>query len=184
LYLNNHGLNVIPVIQDFHEVEYYCSNAKKYPYVAVGSGCRMMDRNKKKGKRIKETVRRLHNSGIKVHLFAEASYDFMKDIPVYSSDATSYQKWTTLFYCCFFDTVNDKEVQLSLNWKNSKGKINKDYYRTHYLQEEYAAWLYQNFEISIPELFLGNNLLLANSYYYCCLEKLITAKHIEFDVFK
>lgn len=182
-YLGHHGLKVIPVIQDFKEVGYFCSNAKKYPYVAIGSGCRMVARSKDKGKRIKDAVRKLHAEGIKVHLFAEAAYDFLKDIPVYSSDAKSYLDWTKYRRCCFLDTVKDREVKLCLDWKNMNGDENEDYYRDHPQHDAYSDWLYENFQWNIADLNIEDNLWIANSYYYCWLEKRIAAKHDELDVF-
>jgi hypothetical protein len=183
-YLNHHGLNVIPVIQCFKEVEYYLSNSQKYPYVAIGSGCRKIARSVDGGEKIKNAVRKLHAADIKVHLFAEMAYNFLKDIPVYSSDAKSIIDWTKYRRCCFLDTVKDQEVQLCLDWKDLYGNENKDYYRFHPQCEAYEDWLYGNFQWTIADLNIEDNLWIANSYYYCWLEERIEAKHKENDVFK
>jgi hypothetical protein len=179
LYLEKQGLNVIPVIQDFKEVDDYCKNAAKYSYVAIGSGCRKADR-----KKIKDVTRRLHNAKVKVHLFAEASYSFMRDIPVTSSDSKSLIDWSKMKICCFFDKAKDKEVKLYLNWKNIRGKINKDYYQDHPLCDEYDKWLDANFGWSIPDMFIDDKMIfMANSLYYCLLERIITKRHEQLNVF-
>ena len=90
VYLMHRGHMVIPVIQDIKEVDYYIENAEKYPYVAIGSGCRKDYRKGKSSIVIKEMVKRLYKAGIKVHLFAEMSYNFLKDIPVYSADVNRH----------------------------------------------------------------------------------------------
>jgi hypothetical protein len=182
-YLNYHGLNVIPVIQDESEVDYYCKNASSYPYVAFGSGYRKKHRNTDKGKELfKKDVIKLCKSNVKVHLLAEASYNFLKDIPVYSSDSKSCIDYTRLRQCCYFDLENDKETRLFLDLKNKKGEENKYYYKKHPLYKKYSIWLDQNFGWKISDLYIGYNLLTVNAYYYWWLEQRINEKHKELNI--
>ena len=183
LHLMSRGIPVIPVIQDIKEVDYYIENSEKYPYVAIGSGCRKDYRKGKSSKVIKDMVKRLYKAGIKVHLFAEMSYNFLKDIPVYSADAKSWLDWSTRRICCFFDEEKEKEVQLFLDLVTKRGEPNKKYYKKHPQCEAYEKWLDENFGWKITDLFLENRLTIVNAYYYCLLAKRIEAKHKELGVF-
>lgn len=180
LYYEFYGLNVIPVIHNLDaEVDYYCKNSKKYPLVAIGS------MKKKTINKVKAAVKLLYEHQVAVHLFSVGSFAKMYDMPVYSSDSTSYLQWSNLRRMCFFDLnytkskneFNYRECRLTLDSYNKSGTKNIDYYKSNPKHKEYENWLNDNLRLSINDLQNPYNLLVANSYYYWCLEMLITGLH-------
>ena len=172
LHFASQNLNVIPVIQNLNEVDYFCENAEKYPLVAIGSK-KMKDKDA-----VKKSVEKLYANGkIKVHLFGESSFTVTHDIPVYSTDSKSYIDWTINNMISFFDMDSKKEIRLNLNRWNKLGKENNDYYGFHDNYLPFVNWLHNHLNFLVQDLFLYNNLAIANSYYYWYLEQIITEEH-------
>lgn len=181
LYFEHHGLGVIPVIHNLStEVEYYCKNSARYPLVAIGS------MKQKKMKDVKAAVGALYHKHVAVHLFSVGPFTNMFDIPVYSSDSTSYMKWSNLRRMCYFDTIdtnvkknkgNGYEFKISLDSFNKRDKPNKEYYKNDPRHKLYQNWLSEHLGLTIDELQIQDKMLMANSYYYWFLEQLITSIH-------
>lgn len=182
-YLESKGYSPIPVIQNLAlEVDYYCSNNKKYPLVAIGST------RKKKYDDLKKAVIKLYSAGIKVHLFGIGSLAKLIDIPAWSSDCSSFAQWVKSGRLIFFDRSKNKEVSLATREFNKSGKPNKDYIRRHRLYDEYEEWINCLLGLTVDDIMFDNDLkIVANCLYFHDLEKQINVIHksrgFTFDVY-
>jgi len=183
LYLESRGLTPIPVIQNLSlEVDYYIKNKSKYPFVAIGST------RKKAMSDLVRCTNALFREGVKVHWFGIGSLLKLASAPVWSSDCSSFAQWVKNGMLIFYDINEEREVALATREYSKRGKLNKDYIRTHPVFEEYSDWLFDNLRLNVEEVISDQGLkMLANSYYFFELENKINEIHREkgfvFDVY-
>jgi len=95
--LERRGFTPIPVVHDYYreEIDFYIDQG--YKLVALGS---VMEPGTKEFLRKKcdiyYAVERLIKHDIKIHVFASSTYEMLHDIPVYSSDASSWAKYAAI----------------------------------------------------------------------------------------
>ena len=177
----NPHLKAVPVIQNLDDVPLYCKLREKYPIVAIGSGAN------KKIKPLKEAVKKLYNSGIKVHLFAIGAYNKLHDIPVWSCDCTSFLQWASFIRTCYLDIDEDgnlKERILSTKELDKWGKISTNYLfdNSEHLTDKYGTWLTQKglediYTIDFERDKVNHVIKLANLMYFKELAEIITEEH-------
>ena len=170
--IDNSTTKPVPVIQDLKDVEKYCKLKHIYPLVAIGSGA-----NKKKAP-LKKAVKELYANGVKVHLFAIGTYDALHDIPVWSSDCTSFLKWASFRRVCFFDHDENREYIIATKENVKDLPYLFDPYKDY--ADKYGAWLSQRgfddlFEIDFDSD--QDTLMLANLWHYKELAEIITEEH-------
>ncbi len=181
IYLESLGFYPIPIIQNLKaETKYYCERKDYYKIVAIGST------RQKKFDDIKRSVNILYENGIKVHLFGIGSYAKLIDLPIWSSDCSSFVQWVANGRLIFFN--GEKEISLSPSRCSNSGKENKDFIETSNFRDAYEDWICESFGIPIDKFLYKHDMkIMANSYYYWELEKKIQKIHLEkgfvFDIY-
>lgn len=95
--LERRDFKPIPVVHDYYrdEIDHYIDQG--YELVALGS---VMEPGSNDFLRRKDdiyhAVERLIKHNIKIHVFASSTYDVLHDIPVYSSDASSWAQYAAI----------------------------------------------------------------------------------------
>ncbi|BAH73577.1 hypothetical protein [Solidesulfovibrio magneticus] len=168
------GFTPIPVIQNLQlEVDYYTSQASKYPFVAIGST------RKKNIDDLVKATNILHSANIKVHWFGIGSFAKLTKAPVWSSDCSSFAQWIKNGRLIYFDEVNGKEVSFATREYSKNGEPNKDYVRLHPLCEDYEEWLHGRLGLSLEDVIHHGDMKLAvNSYYFYELEQKLTKEQM------
>lgn len=165
------GLNVIPVIHNL-DIEVDHVIREKYELIAIGS-TRM-----KKYSDIEKATIKIYPQ--KVHLFGVGSFNKLLNTYAWSADCSSFAKWIKSGRLIWYDKAINKEVSFSTLMRNKKGKINKDYVRTHSSGERYESWLLENLGFEIEDLIVDHQLkLVANAYYFYELQNMITSNQIK-----
>lgn len=172
LYLEKLGLMPVPVIQNLElETDHYCKEKNRYNFVAIGS-----TRNKSE-KDIKNAVQKLYDNGIKVHLFGVGSLIKLKDIPIWSSDCSSFAKWIEAGRLIFFN--GKKEITLSTSKFNTKGEKNNDFIEESPYRDDYENWVFEKLGLTLDKITHSHNMkMMVNSYYFYELENLLQKMHI------
>lgn len=154
------GFRPIPIIQNINtEVEYYCERRDDYDIVAIGST------GQKKFSDIKNAVNTLYENGIKVHLFGIGSYKKLVDLPVWSSDCSSFAQWIKAGRLIYFD--GKKEVTFSTARFNKSGKLNKDFIEISPHKDAYEEWLWEGLKLTLDKVIHKNEMkMVVNSYYF------------------
>ncbi len=108
LELEKLGFAPVPVIHDYYdeETEFYIDQG--YKMVALGS---VMEEGENKFLRIKDDVVKaawkLWENRIKTHLFASATFGMLHDLPVYSSDASSWAQYAAIGRLLWWNPISD-----------------------------------------------------------------------------
>lgn len=182
-YLQRKGFKPVPVVHDYYreEIDYYIDQG--YELVALGS---VMAPGKKDFLRLKDdiyhAVERLIKHNIKIHVFASATYNMLHDIPVYSSDASSWAQHAAAGKILFWNEHNESEEKTDLirmfdyvNLKEDGNFFFKEYPFRRELEEHLDSM-----GITYEDL-MGKNMHLyrqfVNCAYYMQLEKILTMKH-------
>lgn len=184
-HLEKKGHKPVPVVHDYYreEIDYYINNG--YDLVALGS---VMAPGKKDFLRSKDdiyhAVERLIKHNIKIHVFASATYNMLHDIPVYSSDASSWAQHAAAGKILFWNENNPGEDKTDLirmfdyvNLKEDGNFFFKEYPFRRELEEHLDSMgiIYEDLmgkDMSIYRQFV-------NCAYYLKLEKILTIKHKE-----
>lgn len=96
--LEDHGHKPTPVIHNYtykgynHEVDYYIHHKDRYSQIALGSLIGSNGIFSRTKDDIRPVLQRFYENCVDVHLFASASFSMLWDLPVRSSDATSWAK--------------------------------------------------------------------------------------------
>lgn len=96
--LEAQGHTPTPVIHNYtfkgynHEVDYYIHHKDRYSQIALGSLIGSNGIFSRTKDDIRPVLQRFFKQGVNTHLFASASYSVLWDLPVKSSDATSWAK--------------------------------------------------------------------------------------------
>lgn len=177
LYLESIGLTPFPVVHNISndEVEQYVNMKDKYKFIAIGS-----TRLKKEDDVIK-TANYLYDQGFKVHIFGYGSFNRLKDCKAFSTDCSSFARWTSVGRVIYFSKSLGKEIQFSFLPYDKDGSPSEDYIYNHkedvsnLILNDYQDFIGENLNLSVEDLFTDSDKrTLANSFYFCQLEKDIT----------
>jgi hypothetical protein len=97
-HLEAQGHKPTPVIHNYtykgynHEVDYYLHHKNRYSQIALGSLVGPSGIFSRTKAHFQPLAYRFYENGVDAHLFANASYSDLWDVPVKSSDATSWAK--------------------------------------------------------------------------------------------
>jgi len=184
--IESNGFKPVPVVHDYYreEIDYYI-NEGRYDIIAFGSVMEpgTIDFLRIKGD-ISHAVERLIKHNIKTHVFASSTYDMLHDIPVYSSDASSWAQYASIGRIQWWNPEKEGEDKTDLirlrdytDMKEDGSFFFKDYPHKVKLKE------YLNSMGIVYEDLMGKNLHLfrqvVNCAYYMKLEEIITKKHKE-----
>lgn len=181
IYLESLGLHPVPVIQNLDlETEYYCKRHNHYNFVAIGS-----TRSKKEDE-INKAVNKLYDKGIKVHLFGVGSLIKLKDIPIWSSDCSSFAKWVEAGRLVYFN--GEKEITFSTSKFNTKGEKNDDFIEDSPYRDDYENWVFEKLGLTLDKITHNHSMkMMVNSYYFYELQKMLQNIHklkgFSFDVY-
>ena len=171
------GFNPIYVIHNTKSIEVnYCIN-RKFDYVSVGSGAL------KKKQSTADIVNHLHNNRIKTHLLGLTKYDYLKDIPAYSCDSSSWTQAAVKSDAILFWNLNE-EKQDKIHIETMKDACKKGHfcYSNYPFKKELDDYLWNNLKLTYCNL-LGKqgpeNRKLVNMLYFIELEKRLTENHIK-----
>lgn len=183
--LEAEGFKPVPVVHDYYreEIDYYIDSG--YKLVALGSvmqpGSIKFLRNKTD---IKYAVERLIKHDIKIHVFAAASYSQLYDIPVYSSDASSWAQHAATGKILFWNENHestDKTDMIRFFDRPGLKADNNFFFHEYPRLRELEEYL-DSLGITYEDL-MGKNMALfrqvVNTAYYMQLEEIITKKHAE-----
>jgi len=175
--LEEASLNPVPVVHDIYgdEVDYYIN--EDYPLVAIGSFqiTNILDLN--------PVVHKLHQAGIKVHLFGTSQFDYLAYLPVYSCDSTTWLQTGAFGKIYFWNPMKssqDKTDIISLEERLQTKQSPKNLYSSYAHRETFDAFLAETFGITY-ENFLGTQghfyKRLVNLHYFVQLEEIVDQEH-------
>ena len=184
--LEEAGLKPVPVVHDYYggEIDYYLKLG--YDMVALGSILDVeSDRSKRTNADIKHAVQRLKqgNPKIKIHLFGSGSYDAMANLPLYSSDSSSWAQNSRYGYILYWNPsklTTNKTVKLYFYDTKDDPRKNRRYFETYEFRKELETYLDRTLGITYTML-MGSNFHLyrnlVNTLYFVELEEILTAEH-------
>jgi hypothetical protein len=178
LYLENEGLNPVPVVHDCYgpEIQYYIDHG--YKMVAIGSG-ELEDQNAAELYRI---VNKLYSRGIKVHFLGCTEYEKLAYVPVYSADSATWNQAGSRGHLLYWNPNSlavDKTERIRFIYGLPRRLMTRHI-------DSHPDWLdieaYLNHELSYTiEDLKGSQgsfkRLVANIHFYVKLEKRIAAVH-------
>jgi hypothetical protein len=179
------GFNPIPVVHDYYRDEIDIYIEEGYQLVALGS---VMEPGTVKFLRkktdIDHAVERLIKHNIKIHVFAAASYNQLFDIPVYSSDASSWAQHAANGRILYWNEENDSDDKTDfIRFFDRPGlKEDGNYFFNEYPHRRVFEEHLDSLGITYEDL-IGKDMHLfrqvVNAAYYIQLEEIITQKHKE-----
>ena len=189
-YLESQGLNPVPVIHslDDDEIDYYIGikQAKEYEYIAIGSTQAKVQKERKK---LIKVIDGLYDAGYKVHIFGVGSYKNLTGLKAWSCDASSFAQWASCGRVVFLSEQPNakKEITFSFLSHTEDGKKVDDFIDAHKegdkILAEYQAKILDPLGLSVETLYSDPfSRMLANCYYYCQLEKVLTEEQIKAGV--
>jgi len=171
------GLHPVPVLHDITgpEADFYID--KGYKIVAIGS-----QQSMNLGK-LTPVVEKLHDAGIKVHLFGVTKYNFLSSLPIYSCDSSTWTQAGDRGYILYWNSQKrgaDKTDKICLpDYKDEhRGSV---YFNDYEYKDELKKYLETNFGISYLKLLGYNSFLnrrIVNTHFFVELEKKITEEHL------
>ncbi|WP_321402127.1 hypothetical protein [Maridesulfovibrio sp.] len=189
-YLEDQGLNPVPVIHslDDDEIGYYIDikEAKGYEYIAIGSTQAKVQKERKK---LEKAIDRLYAAGYKIHLFGVGSYKNLTGLKIWSCDASSFAQWASCGRVVFLSEQQStkKEITFSFLSHDDAGNPVEDFIDDHKegsaILAEYQKKILDPLGLNIGTLYSDPiSRMLANCYYYCQLEKVLTEEQIKAGV--
>jgi hypothetical protein len=190
-YLESQGLNPVPVIHslDDDEIDYYIGmkQAKGYEYIAIGSTQAKVQKERKK---LKDAVDKLYMAGYKVHIFGVGSYNNLTGLKAWSCDASSFAQWASCGRVIFLSEQSNKakkEITFSFLSHDESGDPVEDFIDDHKegnaILAEYQTKILDPLGLNIETLYSDPfSRMLANCYYYCQLEKILTEEQVKAGV--
>ena len=178
LYLENAGLNPVPVVHDCYggEIQYYIDRG--YDLVSIGSG-ELRDQGVTELYRI---VNKFYSRGIKVHFLGCTEYEKLADVPVYSADSATWSHTGARGQLMYWNPKLpgvDKTEKIRFVYGLPR-RLVKDHIDGHPDWLDIEGYLNQELGYTIEELkgSKGNfKRLVANIHFYVQLEKRIVAEH-------
>ena len=184
--LEKAGLKPVPVVHDYYggEIDYYLKLG--YDMVALGS---ILDPESNKSKRtradIRHAVQRLKqgNPEIKIHLFGAGSYTAIANLPLYSSDCSSWAQNSRFGYILYWNQsklATNKTVKLYFYDTKDDPRKNRRYFETYEFRKELETHLAHTLGITYTMLMGFNFHLyrnLVNTLYFVELEEIVTTEH-------
>jgi hypothetical protein len=178
LRLEAEGLKPVPVVHDIngYEIDYYIE--RKYPMVALGS-TQMTDLDS-----LMHVIDRFADTGIKLHLFGNASFEFLANAPIYSCDSTGWANKGKFGDVCYWNpekSENNKIDKIHLQaFFNPRGDVNPVSYSRYKYKESVDRYLVDTFGLTYSDL-IGldgaYNKMLVNTHFYVQLENIINQIH-------
>lgn len=175
--LEDAGLNPLPVIHDIYgdEIDYYID--QDYPCLALGS-FQITSLNT-----LSWVVEKIHEAGIKVHLFGTSRFEYISALPVFSCDSTTWAQtgaYGSIFYWNPHNPEKNKTDKIYLEgYFQSNSKTGVPFSQYLY-RAELEAYLKDTFGISHEDL-LGNEgtlyQRLVNLHFLVQREELVTKMH-------
>ncbi len=181
--LENKGFKRVPVVHDYYreEIDYYID--KGYDLVALGS---VMEPGSndflRKKDDIYHAVERLIKHNIKIHAFASSTYEMLHDIPVYSSDASSWAKYASIGRIQWWNPEKEDDDKTDLVRMRDYTDMKEDrsfFFKEYPFRVQLEEYL-DSFGIVYEDM-MGDDLHLyrqvVNCLYYMELEKKLTELH-------
>lgn len=183
--LEEKGFTPVPVIHDYYreEIDYYIDNG--YKLVALGS---VMEKGAMKFLRndfdIKYAVDRLIKHAVKIHLFAAASYPQLCDLPLYSSDASSWAQHAAMGKIVYWNKNKDGDDKTDIIRFFDRPGLKPD---GNYFFQEYP--FIKELEEHLDSMGLtyedlmgfahNQNRAVVNAAYYMQIEDILTQRYKE-----
>ena len=181
--LERRGFNPVPVVHDYYreEIDYYIDQG--YELLALGS---VMEPGSndflRKKDDIYHAVERLIKHNIKIHVFASSTYDMLHDIPVYSSDASSWAQYASIGRIQWWnpEKEGDDKTDLIRMRDFTDMKEDRSYFFDEYPFKVQLEEYLDSYGIVYEDL-MGEDLHLyrqvVNCLYYMDLEQKLTELH-------
>jgi hypothetical protein len=175
--LEDAGLNPVPVIHDIYgdEIDYYIE--QDYPCLALGS-FQITSLNT-----LSWVVEKIHEAGIKVHLFGTSRFQYISALPVFSCDSTTWVQtgaYGSIFYWNPHNPGKNKTDKIYLEgYFQSNSKTGVPFSQYHY-RDELEAYLKDTFGIYYEDLLGNEGALYQRLVNLHCLvqrEELVTKMH-------
>ena len=177
------GLNPVPVLHAYsrEEIEFYIN--EKCEFIALGS---IMEEGSKKMQRTQADVDKatikLHEAGVKVHLFGASSYNAIAHLPLYSCDSSSWAQNNKFGFILFWNEKKKGENKTDkLFFKDSDADYTKDrQYYDEYIDLDILENYLKPKGITRQKLMSDNSKnryrQLVNALYYLTIEEIINKK--------
>jgi hypothetical protein len=180
--MESEGIPAIPVVHNIYndEVEQLIDLGHKV--IAIGQ-CR----GRTQLANLEKPVRKMHEAGVRVHLFGSTSYRLLADLPIWSCDSSSWVQYAKYGIVQFWNPAKDvqpgEDHTDRIYFPEFEGQAddNEYYYRDYAHRSLFEAHLDQ-YGITLDDL-LGlesqHYRSLVNILYFLQLEDIITARHLE-----
>ena len=179
LFLENVGLNPVPVVHDVFgdEIDYYIN--KGYRMIALGS---KQNRNPKV---LEFAFDKLNSAKVKVHMFGHMDFGSVISFPIWSCDTTAWAqrgKWGFIYYWNPHRETLDKTDKIYMEEYLDEDKEFKFTYSTYEYRQDFDEYLYRELKIDSNDLYgpeRSHVKCLANLHFYAKLEEIITQIHLK-----
>ena len=177
LILEKAGLDPFPVVHDIYgqEIDHYIS--KGYDLVSLGSSqITSVDT-------LAYVMERFEGTGIKIHLFGNAKFEFLANFPIHSCDTAMWARTGGYGWINYWNPKKegaDKTDSIYMEEYLDEGKIKKITFPNYEFREDLEKFLLETLNVTYLDL-MGPHAayckMLVNTCYYAQLEDIVNQIH-------
>jgi len=177
LKIEESGFVPVPVVHDIGGKEIQTYIKKGYRRVALGS------KQIRTLASLNKAMSKFAGTGIKIHLFAQTSYNLLANAPIHSCDTAMWAReggWGKIRYWNPLKKGQNKTDRIYMEEYIPTGATNGITFSKYQYKKEFEEYLWNTFKLQLDDL-IGKdrsiNKQLVNTHYFVQLEKIITEIH-------